>query len=162
VIDKAHSIKLLILDVDGVLTDGKIYMTSTGEEFRAFHVHDGMGITRLLKAGIEVAIISSRENPLVVHRMKELGVTRIFQGQKNKLTAYDALLSALKLTNDAVAYVGDDLADIPVMQRAGIAIAVANAVDAVKQVADWQSTRCGGEGAVREICDMILSSSQHE
>lgn len=153
------SVKLLILDVDGVLTDGKIYISSTGEELRAFHVHDGMGISCLLKAGIEVAIISSRENPLVLHRMKELGVTRIFQGQKNKLTAYDALLSELKLTDNAVAYVGDDLADIPVMQRAGIAIAVANAVDAVKQIADWQCTRAGGEGAVREVCDRLLGKT---
>lgn len=151
-----YPVKLLILDVDGVLTDGKIYITASGEEFRAFHVHDGLGIQRLLNAGIEVAVISSRQNPLVQHRMKELGVTRVFQGQKNKLTTYETLLTELKLTDDVVAYMGDDLADIPIMQRVAFPIAVANAVNAVKQVAKWHCTRSGGEGAVREICDMIL------
>lgn len=161
-INKIRQIKLLILDVDGVLTDGKIYMTSQGEECRAFHAHDGLGINRLLKAGIEVAVISSRENPLVTHRMHELGVTRVYQGQKNKLIAFDNMLMELHLTADRVAYVGDDLPDLPIMQRTGLAIAVANAVDAVKQVAHWQSARCGGEGAVREICDMILNTSYPE
>jgi 3-deoxy-D-manno-octulosonate 8-phosphate phosphatase (KDO 8-P phosphatase) len=155
---KIRAIKCLAVDVDGVLTDGKIYISSHGEEMRAFHVQDGLGIHQLLQAGIEVAVISSRNSPLVTHRMQELGVKHVFQGEKNKLVAFEALLKKLNLPAAAIAFVGDDLPDIPVMQQAGMAIAVANAVNAVKQIAHWQTTCRGGEGAIREICDIILTS----
>lgn len=156
-LQKARQIKLLILDVDGVLTDGRIYLNEKGEESRAFHVHDGLGIKRLMKAGIQVAIISSRNSPLVKYRMQELGVQLVYQGQKDKLATYEQMLSELGLTDEVVAYMGDDLPDLPVMARVGLPIAVANAVAAVKKQAFWHSTHSGGEGAVREVCDIILS-----
>lgn len=159
-------IKLLILDVDGVLTDGKLYFSSQGETIKAFHVHDGLGIKQLMALGVVVAIISSRNSEIVSLRMQELGVTHVYQGQKNKLLAFEKLLAELQLTDDQVAYVGDDLPDLPVMQRVGLAIAVANAVPEIKAIADWQCQQRGGDGAVREVsdrlCQMLTTSLTSE
>lgn len=153
---KIEKIKLLILDVDGVLTDGKIWLTPDGNEMKSFHTHDGMGIKNLQNAGIAVAVISSRNSPIVTTRMQELGVQHIYQGQVSKIAAFEELLSLLNLSKDAVAYVGDDLPDLPVMAQVGLSIAVANAVARVKQQSDWETQQTGGYGAVREVCDLIL------
>lgn len=153
---KIEKIKLLILDVDGVLTDGKIWLTPDGNEMKSFHTHDGMGIKNLQNAGIAVAVISSRNSAIVTTRMQELGVQHIYQGQVSKIAAFEELLSLLNLSKDAVAYVGDDLPDLPVMTQVGLSIAVANAVARVKQQSDWETQQIGGYGAVREVCDLIL------
>lgn len=157
---QAAKVKLLILDVDGVLTDGKIWFTPDGQEVKAFHIHDGMGITQLQQAGIPVAIITSRNSTIVTTRMRELGVNHVYQGQISKMAAFEQLLEKLDLTPEAVAYVGDDLADLPVMQRVGLSIAVANAVAPIKQQADWETEHHGGQGAVREVCDLILEAAK--
>lgn len=154
--DKARRIKLLILDVDGVLTDGRLWYTADGETLKAFHVHDGLGIKRLQQVGIEVALISSRENQAVSRRANELGIRHVFQGQHDKRIPFEQLLSQLKLSETEVAYAGDDLPDLPLMQRVGLAIAVANAVPTIQAQAHWKTEKSGGEGAVREICDFIL------
>ena len=157
-ISKARAIQLLILDVDGVLTDGKIWMTADGQEMKSFHIHDGLGIQLLQQAGIKVAIISGRHCPVVTRRMKALGVEHVYQGQSLKTKALNELMLLLQLPPQSIAYVGDDLVDLPVMTQVGLSIAVANAVTAVKQQAMWQTHHPGGHGAVREVCDFILSA----
>lgn len=154
--EKASKIKLLILDVDGVLTDGKISFTDNGTEYKTFHTQDGLGLKQLMKNNIQVAIISARSSPIVSRRMDELGIPHVYQGQHEKQTAFDELLTQLQLNAEQVAYVGDDLPDIPIMQQVGFSAAVNNAVADVKQIADWQTRRNGGDGAVREVCDFIL------
>lgn len=151
-------IKLLILDVDGVLTDGRLFYGPQGECLKAFHVHDGLGIKKLQQAGINVAIISSRNSPMVSKRLQELGITHAFQGQHNKLAAYLELKQTLGLENTQIAAVGDDEPDLAMFAQAGIGIAVANATDKVKAQADWITTRKGGKGAVREICEQLLEA----
>jgi len=154
---KAEKIKLLILDVDGVLTNGNIWFADNGDEQKSFHTQDGLGMKRLQRANIQVAIISGRKSPAVDRRMKELGITQVFQGQENKQAAYESLLETYQLSPEAVAYVGDDLPDMHIMKQVGFRIAVNNAVPEVKAFADWCTTRNGGEGAVREACELILS-----
>ena len=144
--------------MDGVLTDGKIWYLPNGEEFKNFHIHDGLGIKNLLRAQIEVAIISGRNSPLVLNRMRELGVKHCYLGENRKLIPYTNLIQELQISPEAVAYVGDDLPDLPVMQTVGFPIAVANAVPEIKKIAAWTTEKKGGEGAVREICDFILST----
>lgn len=153
---KAKRIKIAIFDVDGVLTDGKIYFSNQGEEYKAFHSQDGLGLKMLLRAGIEVAIITARQSNLVQKRMDELGVRHVFQGQENKLIAYQALKEKLQLDDEQVAFTGDDLNDIAPIKRAGLGIAVANASTLVHDHADWSTSRVGGAGAVREVCEFIL------
>ncbi|WP_264435567.1 KdsC family phosphatase [Coxiella endosymbiont of Dermacentor marginatus] len=156
-LNKFRQIKLLILDVDGVLTDGRLWYSADGEILKIFHAQDGLGIKRLLQAGVEIAIISSRENQeAVFQRANELGISHVFQGEHDKCIPYEKLLLQLKLNQKEVAYVGDDLPDLPVMQRVGVAIAVANAVPLVLSSAHWSTKKCGGEGAVREVCDLII------
>jgi 3-deoxy-D-manno-octulosonate 8-phosphate phosphatase (KDO 8-P phosphatase) len=154
--NKIKSIKLLILDVDGVLTDGTFYLSTDGVELKGFHTQDGLGIKQLQKAGITVAIISSRSSKAVDIRMEELGVTHVYQGIVSKLSAYNELVTKLQLTPDQIAYMGDDLPDLPVMEQVGISIAPANAVSVVKKQADWKTMRAGGQAAVREVSDMML------
>lgn len=160
-IKKIQHLRLLVLDVDGVLTNGKITYTSDGTEFKTFHAHDGLGIKRLLATGVSIAIISSRESQTVTQRMKELKVPYVFQNQENKSDAFHSLLQELKLNIDSVACVGDDLPDLEIMQEASIAITVPNAVDTIKQQADWITHQSGGCGAVREICDTIIALQQN-
>lgn len=154
----AKPIKLVIFDVDGVLTDGRVYMSESGHEHKAFHIHDGLGMKMLLQAGIEIAIITSRSSQLVAKRMQELGVKHVYQGQKNKVYAYSELLKKLNLSEQQVAYVGDDLPDLTLIRRSGFGIAVANAVPWVREQADWVTTQQGGQGAVREVCELILQA----
>jgi 3-deoxy-D-manno-octulosonate 8-phosphate phosphatase (KDO 8-P phosphatase) len=154
----AKRIKLLILDCDGVLTNGKTYFTASGEEIIGFHIHDGFGMKRLQANGVTVAVISGRNNQAVQHRLKQLEIQHAFLGQKDKIAAFHALLDKLQLTAVQVAYVGDDLPDIDVMQQVALPIAVANAVDAIKKIAKMCTQKKGGDGAVREVCDLIYDA----
>ncbi|QTS84127.1 KdsC family phosphatase [Coxiella endosymbiont of Amblyomma nuttalli] len=158
--DKIRFIKLLILDVDGILTDGRLWYTANGEILKAFHVHDGLGIKQLLQAGIHVAIITSCKNKAVSFRATKLGIQYVFQGKCDKLLPFKQLLSHLKLSENEVAYMGDDLSDLPIMQCVRLAITVPNAVSIVQAKAHWKTKKSGGEGAVREVCDCILNLSK--
>ena len=159
-IERARDIRLLVLDVDGVLTDGRLYFSSRGEEMKSFHVRDGAGIVRLIRAGIQVAVISGRQSRAVERRMSELGVTWVRQGIEDKMLALRELLDILGLGPQAVASMGDDLADLPIFEVARLAIAVADAHAAVKSRAHFITQAMGGQGAVREVCDLILESQQ--
>lgn len=153
---KALKIKLLICDVDGVFSDGRIYLGNQGEELKAFHTKDGFGIKAILKAGINVAVITGRQSHIVENRMQALGVPYIYQGKEDKLTVYKSLLTKLCLAADEVAYIGDDVVDLPVIQHCGLGIAVQDAHPLVQQGADIITFTPGGFGAVREICDLFL------
>ena len=155
----ARGIKLLVLDVDGVLTDGRLYLSGTGDEFKCFHVHDGFGIKAVMAAGIGVAIISNRQSPAVTARMTELGVGEIHQGVADKKTILADLLAKRGLGSDQAAYVGDDLPDLEVMALVGLPIAVADAQSEVLKAAQWVTTLPGGAGAVREVCNLLLRAS---
>ncbi len=161
ILQRAQAIKLLICDVDGVLSNGQIYLDGNGNEYKAFHTHDGQGFKLLQQAGIALAIISSRCSGCVTLRMQALHVTHVYQGVTDKLTCYRELLNKLQLHSEQTAYVGDDLPDIAPMQQAGLSVAVANAVSDVKAHAHWHSTRAGGDGAVREVCELLLLA-QHQ
>lgn len=156
VIKKAEKIQLLICDVDGVMSDGLIYMGNNGEELKAFNVRDGYGIRCLLTSGIEVAIITGRQSKLLEDRAKTLGITYLYQGQHNKLLAYQQLLDTLNLKHEQTAYIGDDLIDLPVMEKVGLSVAVADAHSLLTPRADYVTRIMGGRGAVRELCDLIL------
>ncbi len=154
----AARVRLVIFDVDGVLTDGRLYFLPDGRELKVFHVRDGLGIRRLQAAGIEVAVISGRDSPLVVRRMHDLGVTRVYQGHDDKLATFRALLDELGLSAAETAYVGDDVIDLPVMAVAGLAVAVADAHPEVRAAAHRVTALPGGRGAAREVCDLILEA----
>tara|TARA_B110000914_G_C15362884_1_gene399413 strand:+ start:216 stop:749 length:534 start_codon:yes stop_codon:yes gene_type:complete len=156
--NSAKSIKLLILDVDGVLTDGGLYFDDNGSEFKRFNALDGHGIKMLLDSSIEVAIISARHAKCVAHRMDGLGVKHYYQGQSNKTIAFEELLTKLDLQPNQVAYVGDDVIDLPVMSKVAMPIAVANAHPYVKEHAVLTTQNTGGNGAVREVCDLLLTA----
>lgn len=157
---KAKKIKLLICDVDGVLTDGGLYFNDKGEEMKRFNSLDGHGLKMLQSSGIEVAIITARESELTTHRMKNLGIKQIFQGQADKTKALEILKKELNLENEQIAYVGDDVIDLPVMSKIGLSIAVANAHDEVKNYANFITKKTGGNGAVREVCDYLLKAQK--
>lgn len=156
ILERAAKIKLAIFDVDGVLTDGRLYFDEHGGEFKSFHSRDGLGINLLRQTGVEVAVISGRVSKSVNHRMQSLGIERVFQGQKNKLLAYDSLREELGLLPDQVAHVGDDLIDLPLLRRVGLAVAVADAHPAILPFAHWRTEKPGGAGAAREVCDLIM------
>ena len=160
-ISKAQHIRLLILDVDGVLTDGTIMLSSSGEDIKCFSAHDGHGLNAIQKAGINVAIISGRTSHAVSIRMKELGISQVYQGQKNKDLAFKELLQHYNLTAQQVAYIGDDVPDLTVMRQVALPIAVANAAEGLKQFTPWHTENIGGKGAVREICDLLLLAVSH-
>lgn len=158
VLNQAEKIKLLICDVDGVFSDGRIYMGNDGEELKAFHTRDGFGIKALTNAGIEIAVITGRRSKIVENRMTALGVAHIFQGQDNKVVAYQMLLEKLNLSDQQCAYIGDDVIDIPVMRRVGLGVAVADAHPLPRQAANYVTFTPGGYGAVRELCDLIMQA----
>jgi 3-deoxy-D-manno-octulosonate 8-phosphate phosphatase (KDO 8-P phosphatase) len=159
-IERANDIRLLVLDVDGVLTDGRLYFTARGEETKCFHVRDGAGIVQLLRGGLQVAVISGRDSRAVDRRMSELGVTWIRQGVEDKLTALRELLDILGLTPQSVACMGDDLADLPLLEAARLAVTVADGHPSVKSRAHFITQAPGGQGAVREVCDLILEAQR--
>jgi len=157
-IEKAKPIRILILDVDGVLTTGAIYYGSNHFEMRGFHIHDGMGIKLLQQANIQVAIISSKKSEAVEKRIQELGIQHAYLGYENKLPAYEDLKQKLQLTDAECAYMGDDLPDLPLLRRAGFSITVTNAPEIIRQQADYITKIKPGKGAVREVCECILEA----
>jgi len=159
--DRASKVRLAVFDVDGVLTDGRLIYSDDGRELKAFHVQDGFGLKRLMANGIEVAVITSRMSHMVTERTAELGIAHVYQGQASKLACFEQLIHALKLTADQVSYCGDDLPDLPVMQRVGFSVAVANAHPWVCERAHWHTHLRGGEGAAREVCDLLLAVQGH-
>lgn len=154
----AKEIKLLILDVDGVLTDGRLYFTPDGQELKVFNTLDGHGIKQLQKSGVAVAIITGRQSPAVEKRARDLGIVHCYQGQENKRIPFEDLIKKLNLPLSEIAYAGDDLPDLPIMKKVGLSIAVANAHITVTQHAHMTTRSRGGEGAVREICDLIMQA----
>jgi 3-deoxy-D-manno-octulosonate 8-phosphate phosphatase (KDO 8-P phosphatase) len=159
-IERANDVRLLVLDVDGVLTDGRLYFTARGEEMKCFHVRDGAGIVQLLRAELQVAVISGRDSRAVERRMNELGVTWVRQGIVDKLAALRELLDIVGLTIHQVACMGDDLADVPLLEAARLAVTVADAHPSAKSRAHFITQAPGGHGAVREVCDLILESQR--
>jgi 3-deoxy-D-manno-octulosonate 8-phosphate phosphatase (KDO 8-P phosphatase) len=155
---KARKIQLLILDVDGVMTNGGLQFDAVGHESKTFNSLDGHGMRMLLECGIQIAVITGRKSKLVNHRMKELGVKLVFQGYRDKRPAFTELLDKTGLDRSQVAYLGDDLPDLAVMVQVGMAIAVNNAHAFVKQQVDWVTQANGGSGAVREVTDFILDA----
>lgn len=149
-------IKLLLLDVDGVMTDGRIIYDNEGGETKAFDVKDGHGLKLIQRAGIQVGIITGRQSAVVDRRASELGIGHVFQGAKDKMQPFRSLLETLALDPSEVAYMGDDIVDLPVMRQVGFSATVADAVDEVKAHADLVTSRVGGRGAVREVCDLLL------
>ncbi len=158
VLERAKKIKLLLLDVDGVLTDGGIIFTGEGEEIKIFNVLDGMGIKLLQRVGVEVGILSGRVSSVVNHRAKELGIKLLYQGELAKVSVLEKILEEKKLEEWEVAYCGDDWLDIPILKRVGLAIGVPNGWPPVNQYVHYVTQKEGGKGAVREICDLILIS----
>ena len=152
-------IKLLLLDVDGVMTDGRITYDNVGGETKSFDVKDGHGLKLLQRAGIKIGIITGRQSAVVARRAEELGIELVYQGAKDKLVPFNEILKKLALSPEEVAYVGDDVVDLPVMRRVGFAATVADAVEEVKPFAALVTARKGGRGAVREICDFLLKNS---
>ena len=153
---KLMKIKMLLMDVDGVLTDGHIIYTSEGDELKKFNVQDGMGITLARKAGLKTGIITSRESKLVERRAAELKFDIVKQGCKQKLQEYENIKKKFDLADENIAYMGDDIPDMSILNRAGYSIAPANARDEVKAVCDYVTVQPGGQGAVREVIDKIL------
>ncbi|MDN6179546.1 MAG: HAD hydrolase family protein [Halomonas subglaciescola] len=153
--------RLLALDVDGVLSDGRLYFQSDGSEIKAFHTQDGHGLKLLKRMGITVALITGRESPMVTQRAKALGIAHVYQGREDKLETLAQLCQTLDITLEQAAYCGDDLPDLAAIQRAGVGISVPNAPAYMRKHADWVTQRAGGHGAVREICDALLSAQGH-
>lgn len=156
--DVARDLQLLVLDVDGVLTDGRLYYSESGHETKAFHIHDGLGIKLLQRSGVEVAIITGRSSQLLERRARELGIERVIQGREDKLTALEELLKPLQIEWQHIAYMGDDLPDLAAIRRVGLGMTVANANPLVRQHARWISQLPGGAGAVREAAEFILDA----
>ena len=154
--ERAKYTKLVIFDVDGVLTDGSLYLADNGQEYKAFYSLDGHGMKMLKQSGVELAIITGRTSELVPHRAKNLGIVHLYQGVENKVEAYQHLIEILQLAPEVVAYMGDDVVDLPVMRRCGLALTVPDAPQLVKQHAHYITKQGGGRGAVREICEMIM------
>ena len=158
VIARLARIKLLLLDVDGVLTDGRIIYDSSGAEIKAFHVRDGIGLRLLMAAGKQVGIITGRSSQALSHRCRDLGIDMLFDGVQEKGKVFQQVLDTHALSPEEVAFVGDDLPDLPPMRRAGLAVAVADAHPLVLNLAHMVTESCGGKGAVREVCEAILSA----
>lgn len=158
VLEKAAKIKLVVFDVDGVLTDGGLFFGDDGQEYKAFYARDGLGMKLLQQTGVEIAVITARDSKVVEHRMKNLGIKNVYQGKLNKLDAFHDLLGKLNVSASQTAYTGDDVVDLPVMKEAGLAIAVQDAHPFVKQHAHWITQNCGGRGAARDVCELIMQA----
>ena len=154
----AQKVKLVLLDVDGVLTDGRLYYGNAGEELKAFDIQDGLGIKILQNAGIKVGIITGRSSVLVERRAKELGIDHLIQGREDKLTALNELLEKITFDFEEIAFVGDDLPDLAIIRRVGLGITPANGNHLIASQALWQTKKSGGNGAVREVAELILSA----
>lgn len=156
---KLARIKLLLLDVDGVMTDGRIIYDNQGNELKAFDVKDGHGLKMLQRAGIKVGIITGRKSELVARRAAELDIEILYQKALVKLEPYREILAEQGLTDEQVAYIGDDIVDLPILRRVGFSATVADAVPEVLPLVDYVTTRPGGRGAVREVCDLLIKAS---
>ncbi len=155
---RARGVQLLILDVDGVLTNGRLYYGADGEELKAFHIHDGLGLKMLRATGVEVAIVTGRTSRAVELRAKNLGVIHVFQGVSDKLAVFEQLLKQLTLPPEAAAAMGDDLPDLPVLRRCGLAACVPEAHATVRSHSHYIAERPGGGGAVRELCELLMAA----
>jgi 3-deoxy-D-manno-octulosonate 8-phosphate phosphatase (KDO 8-P phosphatase) len=160
-LERARKTRMLIMDVDGVLTDGRIIQDSYGHELKTFDVKDGHGIVMAHRAQLRTALISGRASETITRRAEELGIELVFQKIWNKLEVYEKILVDTELTHDEVAYIGDDVIDIPLLRRVGLAVAVADAVNEVKAAAHLITQRSGGQGAVREVIEFILRAQGH-
>jgi 3-deoxy-D-manno-octulosonate 8-phosphate phosphatase (KDO 8-P phosphatase) len=158
ILERAARIRLVIFDVDGVLTDGSLFLGDDGQEYKAFNSRDGHGMVTLQETGVLLAVITGRTSEVVRLRMESLGIAHVYQGRRDKLPAYDELKGALGLTDGEIAFVGDDVVDLPIMRRVGLAIAVADAHPLVRQHAHWSTGMAGGRGAAREVCELILEA----
>jgi len=156
ILDRAAAVRLVVFDVDGVLTDGSLFLGDDGQEYKAFHSRDGHGMKMLQAAGVEIGIITGRTSRVVELRMASLGVQHVYQGQLEKLPAFEQLLAKLNLDPTQVAYVGDDVVDLPIMRRVGLAVAVRDAHPLVVEHAHWRTEAPGGRGAGREVCELLM------
>jgi 3-deoxy-D-manno-octulosonate 8-phosphate phosphatase (KDO 8-P phosphatase) len=157
-IERAARIRMLVLDVDGVLTDGRLYFDNQGNEMKSFSTRDGLGLRALQDQGIILAFITGRKSGIVSQRAAQLGVTHVYQGRNDKLNAFNELLSDTSMDEQNTCYAGDDWIDIPVLDRVGLAVTVPDADQVVRNRVHWVTSRGGGNGAVREICDLILAA----
>lgn len=156
--NRLAELRLVAFDVDGVFTDGRFYLSDDGLETKAFNTQDGFGIRRLIDAGFEVAVISGRRSAATAIRMAELGIQHVVLGSGDKVAAFDKLIAGLGLDASECAYAGDDIPDLPLLEKVGYSIAVANAVEEVRDSCDYTTMAAGGRGAVREICDLVLAA----
>jgi 3-deoxy-D-manno-octulosonate 8-phosphate phosphatase (KDO 8-P phosphatase) len=158
ILKQAARVRLLIFDVDGVLTDGNLYLGDDGQEYKAFYSRDGHGIKLLQSTGVQIAIITGRTSQVVIHRMANLDIHHVYQGYLEKLSAFQSLLKDTGCSALETAFVGDDVIDLPVMRRVGFSVAVQDAHPLVKQHSHWQTPNRGGRGAVRDVCDLIMEA----
>jgi 3-deoxy-D-manno-octulosonate 8-phosphate phosphatase (KDO 8-P phosphatase) len=157
-LERARRIRLLALDVDGVLTDGRLYFDQQGNEMKAFSTRDGMGIKALLRFDIDLALITGRQSRIVADRASQLGIKHVYQGRDDKLNALQELMSQTGVSEQSICYAGDDWLDLPVLERVGLSVAPADAAPLVLERVHWVTASGGGKGAVREICDLILAA----
>jgi len=158
ILERARQVRLVIFDVDGVLTDGSLFLGDDGQEYKAFHSRDGHGMKMLQHTGVTLAIITGRTSEVVRIRMEHLGITHVYQGQDDKLQAYESLKNILRLSDERIAYVGDDVVDLPIMRRVGLAVTVADAHPLARNHSHWQTRSPGGRGAAREVCELIMEA----
>lgn len=157
-LEKAANIQLAVFDVDGVLTNGQLILGESGDEYKAFHVRDGHGLVMLLESGCHIAVITARSSNIVAERMASLGIRYVYQGEKDKGARLMSLIDELGIQREQVAYTGDDVIDLPAMTKVGLPIAVADARPEVKEYADWVTKERGGQGAAREVCELIMKA----
>ncbi len=158
ILEKAAAIRLVVFDVDGVLTDGSLFLGDDGQEYKAFNSRDGHGMKMLQASGVDIGIITGRSSHVVKYRMDSLGVKHVYQGQLDKLPAFEELLQKLALQPEQVAYVGDDVVDLPILIRTGLAIGVQDAHPLVKQHCHWITPNAGGRAAARDVCELIMQA----
>jgi 3-deoxy-D-manno-octulosonate 8-phosphate phosphatase (KDO 8-P phosphatase) len=158
ILERAKQIRMVIFDVDGVLTDGSLFLGDDGQEYKAFNSRDGHGMTMLQQTGVKLAVITGRSSEVVRIRMQSLGVEHVYQGRRDKVPAYEELKRASGLADEQIAYVGDDVVDLPVMRRVGLSIAVADAHPLLQQHAHWHTRSPGGRGAGRDVCELIMEA----
>jgi 3-deoxy-D-manno-octulosonate 8-phosphate phosphatase (KDO 8-P phosphatase) len=156
--ERAKKIKLFALDVDGVLTDGRVYISDKGEECKAYNIRDGLGMKMLQKCGVKLALISGRNSASAKARAQDIGIALLYQGVDDKVAVFEELMRELDLPPENCAFMGDDLVDLPVMRRAGLALTVADAAPVVKERAHYVTRCLGGHGAVREACELIMQA----
>lgn len=161
VTEKAKKIRMVIFDVDGVLTDGSLFIGDDKQEYKAFNSKDGHGMKMLIRSGVDIGIITGRTSKVVEHRVADLGIKQVYQGCHDKLPVYEKLVDKLKLAHDEIAFVGDDIVDLPIMLKTGLAITVNDGHTLVKKYSHWATPSNGGRGAAREICEMIMHAQNN-